>query len=185
VTEVTIHVRASRAAVRAVIARIPEVARGGGATANLMMARTGVALLDRIKAAFLVKSKGGTDDGGDRWRPLLPKTAARSQQKGKQSKKKQGERGILRDTGALLASLSPDKESRDQVFRVGPGSVTVGTNRRGALAHHGGVPGRLPQRRLWPAPKKWPGTWWQPVLRQVQLGIVDIAVRLIREAGTA
>ena len=54
---------------------------------------------------------------------------------------------ILRDTGLLLNSLSPGVYSSERVFKVGHGEVIVGTNRKGAAAHHHGVPGRLPHHR--------------------------------------
>lgn len=91
---------------------------------------------------------------------------------------------ILRDTGLLLNSLSPGVTSAEQVFRVGPGEVIVGTNRKGAAAHHSGVPGRLPQRRLWPEPRKWPASWWLDIAEQARAGLVEVASQLIRGTQT-
>lgn len=71
---------------------------------------------------------------------------------------------ILHDTGQLLRSLRPDTHSPHKVFRVLPGAVELGTDRKGAAAHHSGVFGKLPQRRLWPHPRKWPPEWWRAVL---------------------
>ena len=49
---------------------------------------------------------------------------------------------ILRDTGLLLNSLSPGVVSAEQVFKVAPGTVIVGTNRKWAYCHHyGDLPG--------------------------------------------
>lgn len=92
---------------------------------------------------------------------------------------------ILRDTGLLLNSLSPGVASPEQVFEVGRGEVTVGTNRVGAAAHHSGIPGRLPQRRLWAPPDQWPATWWQDLLEQAKAGLVEIAIVLIKRGGGA
>ncbi len=89
---------------------------------------------------------------------------------------------ILRDTGLLLNSLSPTLGAPGQVFRVAGGSVTIGSNRAGAAAHHRGVPGRLPQRRLWPEVGRWPDAWWRDITDQVIAGAVDAAVRLVRDA---
>lgn len=87
---------------------------------------------------------------------------------------------ILRDTGLLLNSLSPGAQSNDQVFRVGHGEVTVGTNRKGAAAHHKGIPGRLPQRRLWPEPRKWPASWWRDIIGQLKQGFTDLVTEIIK-----
>jgi len=76
--ENTIHVRTTRAALREVIAKIPEAARSGGATADRMMERCGLAALGFIHKAFITKARGGTDEAGDRWTPLSPKTIAYS-----------------------------------------------------------------------------------------------------------
>lgn len=89
---------------------------------------------------------------------------------------------ILRDTGLLLSSLSPGVGIPEQIFRIGPGEVIVGTNRRGALQHHEGVPGRLPQRRLWPPPNKWPSSWWVDIAEQARAGLLDLAILLVRSA---
>lgn len=87
---------------------------------------------------------------------------------------------ILRDTGILLNSLSPGVSSQQQIFQIGPGYVIVGTNREGAAAHHSGAPKRnLPQRRLWPDPKKWPPNWWLDIQEQCIDGLLDIAVHLV------
>lgn len=65
------------------------------------------------------------------------------------------------------------------------GSVTVGTNRKGAAAHHKGIPGRLPQRRLWPEPQKWPAEWWQGIEEQARDQLIDVAVAAISGQNTA
>ncbi len=97
---------------------------------------------------------------------------------------------ILRDLGLLLNSLSPGAtpgaarpslvDVEDQVFLVGPGSVIVGTNRKWAGSHHYGVPGKIPQRRLWPEPADWPSEWWEDLLDQAKAGMIDIFVACLR-----
>lgn len=239
------HVRASRAAARQALAALPRRALAGGQVADAMMARCGMAALGRIKQAFVVKARGGTDEAGDQWKPLSPRTIAYSKtrqrgrggrtraEKGRPTRPSQalnakqqarwwevyrrqlairkGDKGhaaavawlvlkgegartlvdkyghrqveILRDTGLLLNSLSPGVASAEQVFRVGRGEVIVGTNRKGAAGHHAGIPGRLPQRRLWPEPRKWPTGWWQDITEQVKQGLADLAILLIKETA--
>jgi hypothetical protein len=97
---------------------------------------------------------------------------------------------ILRDTGLLLNSLSPGvvvgesapvapPKVENQVFRVGRGEVIVGTNRKFAATHHRGIPGKLPQRRLWPEVSNWPQNWWTDITRQGVYGLIDIALYLL------
>ena len=87
---------------------------------------------------------------------------------------------ILNSTGLLLSTLEPGSKSSGQVFRVGPGEVIVGTSRRWAGVHHcGSRNGRVPQRRLWPEPRRWPSSWWLDIAEQARAGLVDIAVSLI------
>jgi hypothetical protein len=88
----------------------------------------------------------------------------------------------LRDTGLLLNSLSPGVPGSqpNQVFRVGDANVIIGTNREHAVAHHNGVPGKLPQRRLWPPPSKWPASWWGGMLSQLRQGMIDVVARTLR-----
>lgn len=239
-TQNTVYVRATRAAVRAAIAALPTAMHTSAADA--IMTRCGLALLGRIKQAFIIKARGGVDEAGDSWKPLSPKTIAysKTRQRGRGGRTKaekgrsafpsqalsnkqqerwwqlyrrylaafKGDKGhaaaaawivgkregmttllnkyghrqveILRDTGLLLNSLSPGVNSAEQIFRVGHGQVIVGTNRKGAASHHAGIPGRLPQRRLWPPVNKWPASWWQDILEQASQGILDLAMLLIK-----
>lgn len=241
-----VHVRTSRSSVRSAVYQAPAAARAHGPIANEVLVRCGLALLGRIRAAFVVKSRGGTDEAGESWQPLSPRTIAysKTRQRGRggrtRTEKKRGShpsqalsakqqarwwevyrrqlaiyRGnrshaaavawlvlkqegaktlvdkyghrqveILRDTGLLLNSLSPGHVGGDQVFRVGGGEVVVGTSRKGARGHHEGVPGRLPQRRLWPEPANWPRAWWDDIRDQVKQGMVDIIADLVRGAST-
>ncbi len=73
----TLRSRIRRAALRGVISSIPQgIARTSDG--QEILSRCGQLILDRIKAAFMVKSGGGTDDAGDRWVPLKPATIAYS-----------------------------------------------------------------------------------------------------------
>lgn len=78
----TIHVRASRESVRAAIHSLPQgVVADAGAAKEQALEDAGIAILARIHEAFITKSKGGTDDAGDRWAPLSPVTLAIRQRK--------------------------------------------------------------------------------------------------------
>lgn len=256
----TIYVRATRTEVLGAISRIPQAARSGGVIANAMMVRCGMVALGRIRAAFIVKARGGTDEAGDSWKKLKPETIAYSRRHRKKpgdprqspvfsrakklpwipgpSKRagqapsyalttRQRDRwwqvygqglamykgnkshaarrawvilkaegattliaqygdaqvDILRDIGLLLNSLSPGVTSSNQVFRVGPGEVIVGTNRKWAGIHHrGSRNGKIPQRRLWPAVNRWPSSWWLDIAEQGRAGLVDLAIFLITSA---
>ncbi len=239
----TIHLRKTRDAICKAIYSIPINVKGGrDSAAEALLLRAGLALLGRIKKAFIDKSRGGTDEAGDRWAPLSPKTIAYGRKAGRTktekrrdsapsqglTKKQQtrwwdlyrqglgmfkGDKGsaakrawailkregattllnkygnrrveILRDTGLLLNSLSPGSGSPNQVLRVEAGAVIIGTNRKGASAHHNGSPSRgIPQRRLWPAPSKWPASWWADITREVKLGMIDITMAAIQNAST-
>src|SRR5258708_2415696 len=72
----TVHVRGSRASVVASLRTIPTVATQGGHPADAMMENCALALRRRIHQAFLVKAGGGTDEAGEKWEPLSPKTTA-------------------------------------------------------------------------------------------------------------
>jgi hypothetical protein len=211
-----------------------------------MQVRLGMTALSLIKQAFVVKSKGGTDDCGLSWPPLkkttiaysrrhpgVPKSAQRAafspswmltdkqrdkwwslyrtglaRFKGDKSRaaklawkiiKDEGGKTligtygntpvlILRDLGLLLNSLSPGIETGsasvapvpNQIFEVRSGSVIVGTNRKHAASHHNGIPGRLPQRRLWAPPSQWPQSWWTEISEQGRMGLIDIMLYFLR-----
>lgn len=232
----TIYVRTTRAKLKQTLALIPSVVTAGGATADAMMTRCGLTALGRIKAAFVVKARGGTDEAGDRWQPLAPSTIVNRMRRKRTAAQKRRpvhpsqalnsrqqarwwdvyRRGlaiykgnkahaaarawlilraegavtlfdkyansqveILRDTGILLNSLSPGVTSAEQIFKVGPGEVIVGTNRVGASWHHEGKE-NCPQRRLWPEPDRWPSRWWDDILEQGRMGLIDVTIQLIR-----
>lgn len=203
------------------------------------MSKCGIALLDRIQEAFAAKSQGGTDQAGERWEPLSPKTIAYRRAKRSRVESSRGKhpsqalteeqtarwwaiykrqlakfRGdkssaarvawtilkregaqtlfdkyskekvdVLRDTNELMNSLTPNSGSSKSIFRVLPGEVEVGTNRDHAITHHKGIPGKLPQRRLWPSVNRWPDNWWYDILSEVQDGIVGLTIQAINEVS--
>lgn len=231
--------RAKRGEVARIIRQIPRAAAGdlplARDLAQALLVRIGFALLGRIRAAFVAKSRGETDDCGLKWASLARSTVAYSRRhpgvlwpgkkrapyrpswmltdkqrrrwwqlnaiggpayawrivKAEGGKTLIGEYGdtqvdVLRDTGLLLNSLSPGvaagpdpQRVEHQVFRLEKGEVYVGTNRKWAAAHHAGIPGRLPQRRLWAEPRDWPASWWGDMAAQAREGIVEITLFLL------
>jgi hypothetical protein len=236
-----VHSSATNEQVRKILADLPNFVRTGP-HARAILTRVGMTVLGRIKRAFIVKARGGTDEAGERWKPLSPKTIAysKTRKRGRGGRTKaernrpdrpsqalntrqqarwwelyrqglamfKGDKGtaarrawgilkregavtllmkyggrqvdILRDTGLLLNSLSPGATVPEQIFRTGNGEVEIGTNRKWAGCHHRGVPGRIPQRRLWPAPKNWPANWWKDITEQIVQGVVDATSDLLR-----
>jgi phage gpG-like protein len=82
---------------------------------------------------------------------------------------------VLRDTGVLFNSLSAGVEG---------GAAAVGTNVPYAKYHHRGVPGRLPQRRLWPESRRWPESWWRDLREQANQGLLDLAIQILRRSSS-
>lgn len=177
----TVHVRISLEKIRQVIASVPTLLKNDPSS-QVIMARAGITVLGYIHTAFVTKSRGGTDDAGDRWEPLSPVTIARrrGRRRSKSSSRKSSANqsvDILRDTGALLNSLTPGYGGSNQLFKAEPGSITIGTRREGADKHHEGIPGKLPQRRLWPETSKWPATWWQDIAGQIAQGVAELVIQ--------
>jgi hypothetical protein len=228
-SERTVHVRVSRSRskwgrsplklLQGMLKRIPEDVRSGIDSKEILQ-KAGTVALEHIKTAFITKSKGGTDEAGEKWKELHPKTIAyRMSNRGKRERernprpsqaltKKQQERwwelyrqglarfkgdkssaarrawaiikeegattlfdkysgaqvGILRDTDQLLNSFQ---------VRIEGGEIVISTNRKGAGAHHYGVPGKLPQRRLWPEPGRWPQSWWLDVATSIRDSLLE------------
>lgn len=233
-----IHTGASREEILRTLFTIPRRVSQRSAAAQAMYRRVADAVLTHIRAAFVTKAAGGTDEAGDRWAPLAASTirrkarrmmnrterkreanpdqgyTKRQQEQWQQAYRRgliitQGEKSIARryafdvmrragaetiydkyaprvqiliETGRLLNSLTPQATGTgagDRVFRIEPGAVVIGTSRKGAAKHHHGNPGRrLPQRRLWPAPMKWPAGWWRSITDEVRRGVVEVITEL-------
>ena len=69
-----VFVRATREEVQRVVRRLPAELLGRSKTVEAALERTGVALLNRVRRAFIAKSRGGTDETGERWKPLAAST---------------------------------------------------------------------------------------------------------------
>jgi hypothetical protein len=72
-SEEVVRTQASADAVRAALSSLPDAIRASGSE---VMLRVADAILGRIREAFLVKSRGGTDEAGDSWVALQPRTIA-------------------------------------------------------------------------------------------------------------
>lgn len=71
-----VHTRLTKEAIARLIRALPQELRAGGSIPDAVMQCAALALLGRIHKAFLIKSRGGTDEAGDRWAPLKPATIA-------------------------------------------------------------------------------------------------------------
>lgn len=189
-------ITASRSSVQKLLRQLQNLSSGSSEMGKAILIRMGLAALDKIHHDFADKADGGGGALSQPWKPLAPSTIAKRRAKavkGKRGRRRQ-EAGdakiqILRDTGLLFNSLSPgipgaashhmpSRKAR-QVFRLNPGSVTIGTNRVGAIYHHEGRFPPLPQRRLWPAPEDWPKNWWSEILQQGREGLLEVAQTIL------
>ncbi len=82
--EKVVYMSASHRKVLKTLRQIPAIASGmtgdnvAATAVQAMLVRIGVAALGRIKQAFIVKARGGTDETGLKWDKLSPKTVAYS-----------------------------------------------------------------------------------------------------------
>lgn len=219
-------------AVEELVSSIPDDVSGGSIDSEALLRGGGQVALDHIKRAFLVKSAGGTDEAGDRWRPLLPKTVAYSRRvRGGKGRAKpelardtrpsqgltkpqqarwwdlyrqglamfRGDKShaarrawfILKGEGAItlldkygneqVPVLRASGELFDSIVSgVERGEIIVKATAKHAAAHHYGVPGRTPQRRLWPEPSRWPSQWWQDIANSMRDSLVEIITKRAR-----
>lgn len=100
---------------------------------------------------------------------------------------------ILRDDGTMYNSISPGVSGElmpGGELRIRPGEALAGTNVPYAIFHHSDEPRKmksdgtpkLPQRRLWPKPEKWPVSWWAQVRQSSVTGVIE-AVKLLVSRG--
>lgn len=225
----TVHIRISRTRskwgktpgqiIKEVVSKLSSP---GDADIDAMLRSSGEVALGHIKKAFIAKSKGGTDEAGDRWQELSPRTVAYSRKAGRTKlersrssrpsqvlTKKQQERWwdlyrqglrisrgdkshaarrawfILKSEGAttLLEKYGhmkvnilrvTDSLLNGMIVKVENGEILIEATAEYSAAHHKGVPGRLPKRRLWPEPHKWPESWWSDITKPVVDGLNEI-----------
>lgn len=177
--------------VRRRLMALPSAASGTSAGASTLLVRVGLAALQTIKDAYVVKARGETDRAGLRWEPLAPYTVklrAKPSHRRLARGKGRGRTEILRETGDLIASLTPGARPDDappspppmpgQVFALLPGEVVVGTALPYAHFHHEGT-ATIPQRRLWAGFSRWPSSWKRGILHQAALGACTLAEELL------
>lgn len=188
--------RGSRRELIGLLHSLPAILAGTTADPNgvvqQLMMRIGVAALSQVQQDFIRKSRGGTGKDGITWAPLRPATIARRLAKERRLSRRRrgkskaamhaGKIDIGRDTGRMLASLSPGVEDRPsgapgQVFRTATGTVTVGTMVPYAQRFHSG--GSNPYqvaRPLWPEDGTIPDAWWPAIYRAAARGVA-VAIR--------
>ena len=222
----TVYVRVTRHRLSRIMASLGAKVRADKATLGVI----GSAVLELVQKAFHAKSKGGTDEAGESWQHLDPKTIAYSRAKrpnawgkretlpsqaltdrqqarwwavyrqglaifkGDKGSAARRAWGILKAEGAItlfskysnvkvnMLYITGRTYNTIQVLRSGNGETVVGSEDVVAGAHHRGVPGRLPQRRLWPEPGKWPESWWQYILNKVLSSAVSVVTKVIKGA---
>lgn len=177
---------------KAVLMGLPAILAGTApdplGLARGLQLRMGVALLSQIQQDFVVKARGGTGRDGVTWPKLAPSTIARrlakeaGARKGKKASPFAGVVEILRDTGELFRSLSPGVDAAPsgadgQVFRLSPGRVTVGTNKK---PWHQDGNARLPARKMWPDGNKIPPAWMPAIRRAYARGVAEILEALAK-----
>lgn len=91
----TVYFAGTRSDLFEVMRRLPRIMAGvegdTSGAAQAMQARVGVGLMSKIKQAFIVKSRGGTDEAGIKWPELKQATIANRRPA---PRKKRGERPI-------------------------------------------------------------------------------------------
>ena len=179
---ITIRVRKNP---RKKLVKLKDVLRKGGTAMNRLLFVIGRAVLEKVHPAFVTKSEGGTDESGLRWAPLAPYTVDKKRRL--KAKRPSISLDTLTETQLLIKSLTPPSKSargpsrrKDQVFNVTSDGVEVGTTREWAWTHHHGVPGRIPQRRLWPEVANWPRSWWEHIGEAAKMELVEIITKLLR-----
>lgn len=185
----TIVVRgASRARVTGLIRSLPGILSGKSsyqaAEARTVLVRAGLTVQAFLYAAFMQKAQGMSDASGLRWPKLSPYTIRK-----KERTAPANARRILREFDILSKSLKPATRPAaarasvpavpQQIFRLGRGSVTLGTTRPHAGRNHRGGPG-LPQRRLWPKVEQWPSVWWNRLLIETRQSIINMLKSILR-----
>lgn len=142
--------------------------------------RLGVTVLSKVQVAFVVKSRGGTGSDGIKWAPLAKRTLTKKRTGGT------GKADALRDTGALLRSLTPGVDDRPsgapgQLFELVAGGVIVGSKLPYAGFHQDGTE-HVPARPIVPPDGRIPDAW-APDLEAAGVRGLIRAVELMALAG--
>lgn len=142
----TIHYRGTPGDFRQDLARLMACLAGKQTSPRIEAVKVKMAnvLLGKIHDAYMVKKFGGTDEFGIQWPELAESTIRRK-----------GHATILIESGELADSLRPESNHPDQILRLGPGWLEVGSDRAAPNGqplisiHAKGGP-RLPIRRVLP-----------------------------------
>jgi hypothetical protein len=179
----TIRVK-NRAQVTRAVEGLARACAGNTPAARDMRRAMGQALLERIADNYRRRARGGTDQNGLKWAPLKKSTIKRkakwADRAFKQGKAVVGGIEVMRETDALLDSLTFHGVSPYQIFRILPGAVEVGSKVRYALDHHRGVPPNLPARPLWADPALWRPSWWRPIPKAAGQGAARVLQEMLR-----
>lgn len=145
---------------------------------EIFLRAVGRAALDLIYEAFLVKSRGGVGSDGISWEALKESTLERRRRKGIVHDRR------LEETGALLASLKPGEPGAvpNQVFKVEPGAVTVGSSDSKAEKHQNGR-GHVPPRPITPPGGEIPPGWDEAMNEALERGMEKVVEEMCRRGG--
>jgi hypothetical protein len=195
----TITFRGTREELRRLLATVPGILAGRSpdplGVARGFQLRLSQSLLSQIQTDFLTLSRGGVSRDGRSWPPLAPSTIARRLVKGRKairggkgSPQLAGQIDILRDTSRLFRSLAAGVDevpagNPDQVLRLGPGELIVGTNVEYAHWHQTGVPGRLPARPFLPVGGVIPAAYQSAIASAAIRGLARVVELLAARAG--
>lgn len=141
----------------------------------------GNAVLKLVREAYEVKRHGGRGSDGIQWQPLAEATLAKRRGQGRFDEE------ILIETERILASLRPGVAERiaghpDQVFRIVPGGVKVGTAVPYADRHQEGAE-YLPARPIVPPDGLLPPAWQAPIEEAMEAGLVAVIERICAAGG--
>lgn len=152
----TLTYRGNRNDFRLEVARLMRCLTGDESASLVEQIKTRMAevLLGKIHAAYEIKKLGGTDELGIQWPPLSPVTVRRK-----------GHAIIMVEQSDTLESLRPGSGHADQVLRLGPGWLEVGSDRSTPsgipiITLHSRATARRPARPILPADgMELPASW--------------------------
>lgn len=163
-----------------------------------MYRNLGIAALNIIQEAFLVKSQRAADEAGRQWAELAPMTIRlrRKRRQGKGQHEDSSSEKILIETERLYQSLTPpvggvtgavaagtSESVADRIFELMPKGIEVGSNVPYAGKHHyGGVSARgaeVPQRRLWPEWRYWPTVWRERLMDEISKALTRMLIQMM------
>lgn len=174
--------RGTRAELHRELARIPAILAGKAhdphGLGEIFLREVGREVLDLIYEAFLVKSRGGVGSDGISWAELKESTLERRRRKGVTHDRR------LEEAGDLLASLKPGEPGAvpNQVFKVEPGAVTVGSSDSKAEKHQNGR-GHVPPRPITPPGGEIPPGWDEAMNEALERGMEKVVEEMCRRGG--